>query len=81
VNTKKLSDTGIMENTHGVDARNLYNAGVVEVGEEKLEVSADTLIESPMDIVHCWYNESDADLRFMVIKAPKPKTKTVFVGE
>ena len=74
---KKLSDVGIMENAHGVDARNIYNkdeamitvlslepgqslkphitpvdvafyvlegTGVVEVGDEKLEVTKDTLI-------------------------------------
>ena len=111
---RKLADTEIMENAHGVDARNLYNraeamvtvitlspgqslkrhitpvdvafyvlegTGMVEVGEEKLEVTKDTLIESPKDIVHCWYNESGADLRFMVIKAPKPDRKTVFVSD
>ncbi len=111
---KKLSETGIMDNAHKVDARNLYNTenamvtvitlepgqslkrhktpvdvafyvlegtGIVEVGEEKMEVSKDTLIESPKDILHCWYNESKAQLRFMVIKAPKPSKKTVFVGD
>ena len=114
MNTKKLGDTEIMKNAHGVDARNLYNTddamvtvitlksgqklkrhitpvdvafyvlegtGKVEVGEEKLEVTKDTLIESPRDIMHCWYNESDSDLRFMVIKAPKPDRKTVFISE
>ena len=59
----------------------LEGTGVVEVGEEKAEVTKDTLVESPKDIVHCWYNESDADLRFMVIKAPKPKKKTVFMSD
>jgi mannose-6-phosphate isomerase-like protein (cupin superfamily) len=54
---------------------------VVEVGEEKEEVSADTLIESPRDIVHCWYNRSEKPLKFMVVKAPKPTRKTVFVGD
>ncbi|MBD3380237.1 MAG: cupin domain-containing protein [Candidatus Omnitrophica bacterium] len=111
---KQLSETGIMKNAHGVDARNLYNkeeamitvitlepgrslkrhitpvdvafyvlegTGVVEVGDEKIEVKKDTLIESPKDIVHCWYNESDEPLRFMVVKAPRPKTKTVFVTD
>jgi quercetin dioxygenase-like cupin family protein len=110
--TKKLSETGIMENAHGVDARNLYNnenamitiitlqpglalkrhitpvdvafyvlsgTGTVEIGEEKQVVSQDTLIESPKDIVHCWYNKSSEPLRFMVVKAPKPNKKTVFV--
>ena len=58
----------------------LEGTGIVEVGYEKVEVSKDSLIESPRDIVHCWYNESDSPLRFMVVKAPKPKKKTVFVG-
>jgi quercetin dioxygenase-like cupin family protein len=113
MNTRKLDDTEIMENAHGVDARNLYNTddamvtvitlkpgqklkrhitpvdvaffvlkgtGIVEVGEEKTEVTEDTLVESPRDIIHCWYNESGADLRFMVIKAPRPKKKTVFIA-
>lgn len=114
MNTRKLGETEIMKNAHGVDARNLYNTddammtvitlapgqklkrhitpvdvafyviegtGIVEVGEEKEEVTADTLIESPKDIMHCWYNESGADLKFMVVKAPKPKTKTVFISD
>lgn len=111
---KNLSGIGIMQNAHGVDARNLYNkeeamgtvitldpgqslkkhitpvdvafyvlegTGVVEVGEEKVEVKKDALIESPKDIAHCWYNESNAHLRFMVIKAPRPTTKNVFIGD
>lgn len=111
--TKKLSKVKIMNNAHGVDARNLYNTeeamitvitlkpdqslkrhitpvdvafyvlegtGVVEVGDEKMEVTKDTLIESPKDIVHCWYNESSNPLKFMVVKAPKPTKKTVFIG-
>ncbi len=59
----------------------LEGTGVVEVGDEKMEVSRDTLIESPKDIVHCWYNESSEPLRVMVVKAPKPARKTVFVGD
>lgn len=114
MNIRKLNDTEIMKNAHGVDARNLYNTddamvtvitlkpgqklkrhitpvnvafyvlegtGIVEVGEEKTEVAKDSLIESPKDIVHGWYNESDTDMRFMVIKAPRPKTKTVFIAD
>lgn len=110
---KTLEMQDIMENAHGVDARNLYNKesamvtvitltpgqmlrrhitpvdvafyvlegeGVVEIGQEKETVTKDTLIESPKDIVHCWYNESQKPLKFMVIKAPKPTKKTVFVG-
>ena len=110
---KHPETTPVMENAHGVDARNLYNTadamitiitltpgqklrrhitpvdvafyvlegeGVVEVGDEKERVRSGHLIESPKDIVHCWYNESDADLKFLVIKAPKPTTKTTFIA-
>ncbi len=110
---KKLSEVKIIDNAHGVDARNLYNTneamitvitlapgqslkrhvtpvdvafyvlqgtGIVEIGNEKMEVTIDTLVESPKDIVHCWYNESSSPLRFMVVKAPKPEKKTVFIG-
>jgi len=59
----------------------LEGTGVVEVGDEKLEVSKDTLIESPGGIVHCWYNRSEELLRFMVVKAPKPAKPTVFIGD
>jgi len=58
----------------------LEGTGIVEVGEEKKTVGVNTLVESPKDILHCWYNESDADLRFMVVKAPKPDKKTIFVA-
>ncbi len=106
--TKKLSEVGIMNNAHGVDARNLYNTknamitvitmepgqslkchitpvdvafyilegtGVVEIGGEKMKVTKDTLIESPKDIVHCWFSDSIKLLRFMVIKVPKSRDK------
>ena len=111
--TKKLSEVEIMDNAHGVDARNLYNTdeamitvitlepgqslkrhitpvnvafyvlegtGLVEIGDEKMEVAKDTLVESPKDIVHCWYNESSNPLKFMIVKAPKPTKKTVFIS-
>ena len=110
--TKRLDEISVMENPHGVDARNLYNTqdaiitvmtlnpgeslrrhitpvdvafyvlegtGIVEIGDEKKEVDQSTLVESPRNIVHCWYNESQKPLRFMVIKAPKPTTKTIFL--
>ena len=59
----------------------LSGKGVVEIGDEKQDVAADTLVESPKDIVHCWYNQSDEPLRFMIVKAPRPTRKTVFVGD
>jgi len=57
----------------------LKGTGIVEIGEEKQQVSENTLVESPKDIMHCWYNQSDKPLQFMVIKAPKPTTATQFL--
>ena len=57
----------------------LEGTGTVEIGEEKKEVDANTLIESPANIVHCWYNTSKATLRILVIKIPKPTTPTKFL--
>jgi mannose-6-phosphate isomerase-like protein (cupin superfamily) len=57
----------------------LEGQGIVEIGEEKMSVGKDTLIESPKDIPHCWYNESGGNLRVLIIKAPKPRKKTLFV--
>lgn len=59
----------------------LRGKGVVEIGDEKETVEAHSLIESPKDIVHCWYNESGEDLVFMVIKVPRPDRETKFISE
>jgi len=58
----------------------LKGEGIVQIGEEKLTVNENTMVESPKDIMHCWFNESKDDLVFMVIKAPKPKKKTTFIS-
>ncbi|MFO8056659.1 MAG: cupin domain-containing protein [bacterium] len=54
----------------------LEGKGVVEIGDEKKEVGQDTLINSPAKIPHCWYNESEAVLRILVVKAPRPTEST-----
>ena len=54
----------------------LEGVGVVEIGDERQEVGADTLIESPKDVPHCWYNESEGRLRVLVIKTPRPSKAT-----
>jgi quercetin dioxygenase-like cupin family protein len=54
----------------------LEGTGVVEVGDEKRECGPGTLIESPADIVHCWYNEGDVRLRVLVVKTPRPERPT-----
>lgn len=40
----------------------------IEIGDEKVRVSPDTVIESPAKIPHCVYNETDGIARFLVIK-------------
>ena len=59
----------------------LSGRGVVEIGEEKKVVESQTLIESPKDIVHCWHNESEDELTFMVIKVPRPVRETKFISD
>ena len=54
----------------------LEGRGVVEIGEEREEIGPDTLIESPAKIPHRWTNESDKDIRILVIKTPRPKEAT-----
>lgn len=54
----------------------LEGKGIVEIGDEKKEVEQDTLINSPARIPHCWYNESDATLRVLVAKVPRPTEST-----
>jgi len=54
----------------------LEGKGIVEIGDEKKEVGQDTLINSPAKIPHCWYNESDATLRVLVAKVPRPTEST-----
>ena len=47
----------------------------VLVGDEKIQVKADSLVESPKNIVHCLYNNSTSVARILVVKAPKPTTQ------
>jgi quercetin dioxygenase-like cupin family protein len=54
----------------------LEGQGIVEIGEERKEVGADTLIESPAKIPHRWINESKGLVRILVILTPKPKETT-----
>ena len=46
------------------------------VGKDKQTVTENSLIESPKDIPHCIYNNSEKIARILVVKAPKPTTKT-----
>jgi len=49
------------------------------VGDEKQILEADCLVESPKDIPHCITNNSDNVARILVVKAPKPTTKTTLL--
>jgi hypothetical protein len=40
------------------------------------QVDAYSLVESPKDIVHCIYNNTNSIVRILVVKAPRPKTAT-----
>ena len=50
----------------------LEGEGIVEIGDGKQAVTKDMLIESPKNIPHCLYNESNADFRVLVVKPLGP---------
>lgn len=51
----------------------------VLIGEEKLPIEKDSLVESPKDIIHSLYNETNSIARILVVKAPKPGAKAKLV--
>ena len=53
----------------------LEGTPTILVGEEKEEVEANMLVESPKDILHCLHNYSDKPARILVVKTPKPQQK------
>ncbi|MCD4828967.1 MAG: cupin domain-containing protein [Candidatus Cloacimonetes bacterium] len=54
----------------------LEGAPTVMVGNEKVVVGENDIVESPKDIVHCIYNETEKDVRALVMKLPKPTSAT-----
>jgi len=54
----------------------LEGRGIVEIGDEREEISTDTLTVSPARIPHRLLNESDALFRFLVVKTPRPTQTT-----
>lgn len=54
----------------------LRGTGVVEIGDEEVEVMADACIDSPARIPHRWRNTGNSDLRLLVTKVPRPQEKT-----
>lgn len=55
----------------------LEGDGIVEIGDEKQSVSKDMLIDSPQNIPHCLYNESNSDFRVLVVKTPMPSAADI----
>lgn len=51
----------------------------VLIGEEKLAIEKDSLVESPKDVIHSLYNETNSVARILVVKAPKPASKAKLV--
>ena len=45
----------------------------IEIGDEREKISADAIVESPADIPHRVYNESETTAKFLVVKLPKSK--------
>lgn len=54
----------------------LEGTGIVEIGDERAEVTKDKLVESPARIPHRWINESQNIFRVLVVKVPKPTEET-----
>lgn len=52
----------------------LEGRGEVSTGAETVEVEAETIVDSPKGIGHCWRNTGNCTLRLLVVKTPKPGT-------
>lgn len=53
----------------------LEGTGILHIGDETQKVSKGLLVVSPKKIPHFWENTSNAALRVLVIKTPKPTVK------
>lgn len=54
----------------------LEGTGIVEIGDERQEVVADMLVDSPARVPHRLVNESESVFRFLVVKTPCPTEKS-----
>ena len=50
----------------------LEGTGEIEVGDEREQVSKDTLVESPRNIPHGLHNTGTGPFRVLVVKTPRP---------
>jgi len=58
----------------------LEGQGIVEVGDERREVTPDTLVEIPARSPHRLLNEGSVPFRVLNIKAPRPTVPTKVVA-
>ena len=54
----------------------LEGTPTIHIGDESEVCEADTLVESPADIVHYLSNDSNSLARILVVKAPRPISLT-----
>ena len=54
----------------------LEGDGVVEIGDEKAELTPGDLVFSPANVPHLMRNPSDYIFRVLVVKAPRPTSET-----
>jgi mannose-6-phosphate isomerase-like protein (cupin superfamily) len=54
----------------------LEGIGCIEIGEERITVGKDMLVESPARIPHRWSNESTGLFRVLVVKVPRTAEET-----
>ena len=54
----------------------LKETPTIHIGDESEICEADSLIESPAEIVHYISNESDNLARILIVKAPRPVNLT-----
>lgn len=48
----------------------------IHIGNESMGCEANSLVESPANIVHYISNETDKEARILVVKAPRPTSLT-----
>ena len=54
----------------------LEGRGEIEIGDERVTIQKDMLVESPAGIPHRWINESNHVFRVLVVKVPRPDKET-----
>ncbi|MGC9436002.1 MAG: cupin domain-containing protein [Methanomicrobiales archaeon] len=57
----------------------LEGTGTVEIGGERETVGSGVLVESPAGIPHRWMNDAEGVFRVLVVKVPKPTTRTTLL--